>query len=150
MPPLTIGKIAKLAGVGIETVRFYEREGLVAEPPRRESGYRQYPEETVHRLRFIRRAKDIGFTLKEIKEMLDLRVDMSSRATCDAARRLAEEKIADVRGKIRTLRRIEAVLARLVGCCKRRAVSSECPILEALIKEEPNGAQRTKPKRRNK
>lgn len=150
MPPLTIGKVAKLAGVGIETVRFYEREGLVPEPPRRESGYRQYPEETVQRLRFIRRAKDIGFTLKEISEMLGLRVDVSSRATCDAARKLAEEKIADVRGKIRTLRRMETVLARLVNCCKKRSASSECPILEALIKETPDGNKRIRPKQRNK
>ncbi len=67
MKPLMIGKVARRAGVGVETIRFYEREGLIAEPPRRESGYRQYPEEAVSRVRFIRRAKELGFTLKEIK-----------------------------------------------------------------------------------
>ena len=66
MAPLKIGKVARLAGVGVETIRFYEREGLIEEPPRVESGYRQYSEDTVHRLRFIRRAKELGFTLKEI------------------------------------------------------------------------------------
>ncbi|MBI4827418.1 MAG: MerR family transcriptional regulator [Nitrospinae bacterium] len=150
MPPLTIGKAAKLAGVGVETVRFYEREGLVPEPPRRQSGYRQYPAETVQRIRFIRRAKDIGFTLKEIREMLGLRVDASAAATCDAARKLAEEKIADVRGKISTLRRMETVLARLVDCCKKRSASSECPILETLIKEGSDGNKRIKPKQKKK
>ncbi len=75
MKPLTIGKVASRAGIGIETIRFYEREGLIAEPPRRESGYRQYPEVAVSRLRFIRHAKELGFSLKEIKELFALRVD---------------------------------------------------------------------------
>ena len=71
MEHLSIGEVAKAAEVGVETVRFYEREGLIAEPPRRQSGYRQYPSDTVPRLRFIRRAKDLGFTLKEVGELLD-------------------------------------------------------------------------------
>ena len=75
MQALTIGEVAKAADIGVETVRFYEREGLIAEPPRRQSGYRQYPPDTIRRLRFIRRAKDLGFTLKEIGELLDLHVD---------------------------------------------------------------------------
>ncbi|NIA07441.1 MAG: MerR family transcriptional regulator [Actinobacteria bacterium] len=69
MEPFTIGKVARHAGVGVETVRFYEREGLIEEPPRKESGYRQYPEQTVCRIRFIRRAKELGFSLREIKEL---------------------------------------------------------------------------------
>jgi Hg(II)-responsive transcriptional regulator len=142
MESLTIGKLARLAEIGVETVRFYEREGLIAEPPRRRSGYRQYPEETVHRLRFIRRAKELGFTLREIKELLGLRVDPSSDATCDAVRKLAEEKIADVRGRIRTLQRMEAVLTRLADSCRNRAVTSECPILEVLRQEETNESAR--------
>lgn len=144
MESLTIGKIARLAEIGVETVRFYEREGLIEEPPRRESGYRQYPEETVHRLRFIKRAKELGFTLREIKELLGLRVDLSSSATCNAVRKLAEEKIADVRGKIRTLQRMEEVLARLVGSCRNRVVTSDCPILEVLQQEETNESERNK------
>lgn len=138
MESLTIGKIARLAEIGVETVRFYEREGLIEEPPRRESGYRQYPEETVHRLRFIKRAKELGFTLREIKELLGLRIDLSSAATCNAVRKLAEEKITDVRGRIRTLQRMEAVLVKLVGSCRNRAVTSDCPILEVLQQEEAN------------
>lgn len=132
MESLTIGKVARLAEVGVETVRFYEREGLIDEPPRRESGYRQYPEKTVHRLRFIRRAKELGFTLKEIKELLSLRVDVSSAATCDAVRKLAEEKVTDVRDKIRTLQRMETVLAQLICDCSNRAVTGDCPILAAI------------------
>jgi DNA-binding transcriptional MerR regulator len=71
---LTIGQVAKGAGVGVETVRFYEREGLVPAPKRRPSGYRQYPADTVRRIRFVQAAKDLGFTLKEIRELLSLRV----------------------------------------------------------------------------
>jgi len=135
MESLTIGKVARLAEVGVETVRFYERKGLIDEPSRRESGYRQYPEETVNRIRFIRCAKELGFTLKEIKELLGLRVHVSSTATCDAVRELAEEKIADVRDKIRILRRMETVLTQLVCDCRDRALTSDCPILEALEQE---------------
>jgi DNA-binding transcriptional MerR regulator len=109
-----------------------------------ESGYRQYPEETVHRLRFIKRAKELGFTLREIKELLGLRVDLSSAAICNAVRKLAEEKIADVRGKIRTLQRMEAVLVQLVGSCRNRAVTSDCPILEVLQEEDPNESEPNK------
>jgi len=132
MESLTIGKVARRSGVGLETVRFYERKGLIAEPPRRPSGYRQYPEGTVHRLRFIRRAKGLGFTLKEIKELLSLRVEGSSSATCDAVRKLAESRVDDVRDKIRTLRRMETVLTQLVSDCRDRAVTSDCPILAAI------------------
>lgn len=136
METLTIGKVARLAGVGVETIRFYERKGLIDEPPRRASGYRVYPEETVPRIRFIKRAKELGFTLREIRELLELRVDASSTATCDEVRKLAKEKITDVRGKIRMLQRMEDALTRLVGSCQRRVVTSNCPILEALDQEE--------------
>lgn len=136
MASLTIGKVARLAEIGVETVRFYEREGLIEEPPRRESGYRQYPEETIQRLRFIRRAKELGFTLREIRELLELRVDLPSAAACDAVRKLAEEKIADVRRKIVTLQRMEAVLVRLAESCRTRAITASCPILEVLQEEE--------------
>ena len=78
MKTLTIGRVAEQASVGVETVRFYEREGLLEEPPRRQSGYREYGEDAVTRLRFIRRAKQLGFTLKEIKELLALRRDPST------------------------------------------------------------------------
>jgi len=79
---LTIGQVAKRSGIGIETLRYYERKGLVEEPPRTESGYRQYPEDVVARIRFIRRAKELGFKLSEISELLSLRVDPNT--TCGA------------------------------------------------------------------
>lgn len=134
--PLTIGKVARLAEVGVETIRFYEREGLIDKPPRRESGYRQYPKETISLIRFIKRGKELGFTLREIKELLELRVDSSSTATCDEVRSLAKEKIAAVRDKIQMLQRMEAALTRLAGICQRRVVTGNCPILEALDQEE--------------
>jgi MerR family mercuric resistance operon transcriptional regulator len=127
---LTIGEVAKAAEVGIETVRFYEREGLIAEPPRRQSGYRQYPPDTVRRLRFIRRAKDLGFTLKEIGELLDLRVDPTT--SCADVRAIAKAKMADVEGKMLDLARIQAALTDLVRTCRGKGPTSECPILDAL------------------
>ena len=133
MKPLTIGKVARRAGVGVETLRFYEREGLIDEPPRTESGYRQYPEETVPRVRFIRRAKELGFTLKEIKELLSLRV--GPRSSCGAVRKRSEAKVRDIQEKIRTLRRMEKALMKLVDACKQRSSTGECPILDALDSE---------------
>src|SRR5438034_3575150 len=98
MKPLTIGEVARRAAVGIETVRFHERQGLLEEPARKESGYRQYPEDVVARLRFIKRAKELGFSLKEIKDLLALRVD--PKTTCAEVKGRAEAKIADVEEKI--------------------------------------------------
>src|SRR5947207_4045264 len=103
MKPLTIGQVARSAGVGVETVRFYERQGLLEEPARRESGYRQYPDDVVARLRFIKRAKELGFSLKEIKELLALRVDPDT--TCAEVRSKAAAKIADIKEKIQALQR---------------------------------------------
>ncbi len=130
MEPLRIGKVAHLGGVGVETVRFYEREGLIEEPPRTESGYRQYPHETVSRIRFIRRAKELGFSLREIRELLALRLDPDT--SCEDIRLRAEAKIADIEEKVRTLRRMKKALAKLTAACSGRSPVSECPILEAL------------------
>lgn len=132
--PLTIGQVARRTGVGVETLRFYEREGLIAEPPRRASGYRQYPEDAVSRVRFIRRAKELGFSLKEIRELLCLRVDPST--TCADIKRRTEAKIAHIEEKIRALQTIQGALGRLAAACKGRGPASECPILEALELEE--------------
>lgn len=134
MESLTIGKVARLAEVGVETIRFYEREGLIKEPPRKESGYRKYPVETVQRLRFIKRAKELGFTLKEIKELLALRIEPET--TCEDIRNRAEAKIGDIEEKIRTLRRMRVALAKLTLACRGRGPTSECPVLEALDEEE--------------
>jgi MerR family mercuric resistance operon transcriptional regulator len=134
MKPLTIGQVARHAGVGIETVRFYERQGLLEEPARKQSGYREYGEDVVARLRFIRRAKELGFSLKEIKELLALRVDPTT--TCAEVRSKAAAKIADVEQKIEALQRIRTALVKLTAVCRGRGPTSECPILDALDKEE--------------
>ena len=126
MQPSTIGQVAQQAEVGVETVRFYERKGLLEEPPRRASGYRQYGEEVVSRIRFIKRAKELGFTLKEIKELLAFRLE----PTCGSAdvKSRAEAKIADIEDKIRTLRKMKHALAKITNECSGRGTTSECPI----------------------
>ncbi len=132
--PLTIGLVARRAGVGVETVRFYERQGLIEEPPRRLSGYREYDDEVVARLGFIRRAKDLGFTLKGIKELLALRRDPSTPAA-DVKRR-AQAKIADIDAKMGTLLKMRKALENLTSACRGHATSAECPLLHALDHEE--------------
>ncbi len=132
--PLTIGLVARRAGVGVETVRFYERQGLIEEPPRRPSGYREYDDEVVARLRFIRRAKELGFTLKEIKELLSLRRDPSTPAA-DVKRR-AEVKIAEIETKIRRLQKMKKALEELTSACRGHATSAECSLLHALDHQE--------------
>jgi MerR family mercuric resistance operon transcriptional regulator len=135
MQPLTIGRLSKVSGVGIETIRFYEREGLIKQPARSVgSGYRKYDALTVERLKFIRRAKDLGFSLKEIGELLNLRV--SSKSKCSSVRAKAEKKIAEVDRKIFDLASIKAALEKLVSTCQAEAPTSECPILDALTGEE--------------
>ncbi len=134
MDHLTVGQLAKQARVNIETIRYYERRGLLPEPARRESGYRQYSPQDVAYLRFIRRAKALGFSLKEIAELLALRVDPET--TCEDVRKRAERKIADVEDKIQTLARIKGVLQQLVVSCSGQGPTSTCPILEALNTRE--------------
>lgn len=127
---LTIGKIAKASGVGVETIRFYEREGLLPHPDRTASGYRTYSGDTARRLRFIRRARDLGFTLPEIAELFELTADRSADAAAVRAR--AVEKLADVEERIRTLQRIRSTLAHLVERCDGHGPLAECPILDSL------------------
>jgi Hg(II)-responsive transcriptional regulator len=128
--PLTIGQVARRCGVGIETVRFYERAGLLARPERTMSGYRQFDEEVIARLLFIQRAKELGFTLKEIRELLCLRVDAGT--SCDDVKAKAEIKIADIEQRIRTLQRMKKALVRLTQQCCEQSRGSACPILDAL------------------
>jgi MerR family transcriptional regulator, copper efflux regulator len=127
---LSIGEVARQTGVGVETVRFYEREGLVPEPKRRPSGYRQYPPDAVRRIRFVQRAKELGFTLKEIRELLSLRV--AADKTCADVRDLSVAKLADVDRKLGELARMRAALARLASSCTGEGPTSECPLLDAL------------------
>ncbi len=131
---LTIGEVAKRSGIGLETVRFYERKGLIEEPPRTDSSYRQYPKDVVSRIRFIKRAKELGFSLKEISELLSLRVDPDTK--CADVRKQTELKRADVGEKIRALQRIKTALKKLAASCVGTGPASECPILEALEGQE--------------
>ena len=127
----TIGSVARQAGVGVETIRFYEREGLISAPPRSASGYRQYPQDAVERIRFIQRAKELGFSLAEVRSLLDLRV--RSDAECQDVRVRADKKIADIDAKIRDLRGMRRVLSELTQACSAGKTTGECPILESLV-----------------
>ena len=127
---MIIGDVAALAGVPTATVRYYERRGLIAKPPRTESGYRQYGQEVVERLRFIKRAQELGFTLEEIHDLLDLRVE--DTAACLMVEAKTREKLEQVRRKIRELQRLEAALEGLAVSCRNRTPTAECPMLEAL------------------
>jgi len=131
---LTIGRLAKEAGINLETVRFYERQSLVAKPPRTASGYRVYPPDAVRRLRFIRRAQELGFSLREVRELLSLRASQST--TSVAVRKAAEAKIADIEAKISSLEAMRQSLRKLAQTCDGCAPVSECPILESLDKED--------------
>lgn len=133
MKSLTIGHLAKEAGVNLETVRYYERRGLLPKPPRSASGYRLFPTEAARRLRFIRRAQELGFSLKEIRELLSLRVSRST--TSREIRARAEAKIAAVEAKIRTLESMKKTLRKLTNVCDGCAPLGECPILDSLDRE---------------
>ncbi|MCP5468547.1 MAG: MerR family DNA-binding protein [Deltaproteobacteria bacterium] len=132
---LSRGEVAKLTGVGIETVRFYEQKGLIEEPERSSSGYREYSQDFVKRIRFIQQAKKLGFSLKEISSLLSLRVD--PQKTCKDVKRLTQTKISDVDKKIVQLKKIKRALGKLAAACRGKGPTSECPILEALDLEKP-------------
>ena len=127
---LNIGQVAKRTGVTVETVRFYEKQGLLAAPQRSDAGYRQYPLETVKRVRFIQHAKDVGFTLKDIGELLALRQEPGT--SCTDIKLRATQKIEEVDQKIRDLKRIRDAVGRMVMKCSGRGALSQCPILEEL------------------
>ncbi len=126
----TIGKVAKKSGVGVETVRFYERLGLIEQPPRSGGGYRKYPEKTVVRIRFIKQAKKLGFTLKEIGELLMLQ--KTAGTSCVDFQRRAESKLIDVNSRIEELERIRDILDNLIQSCSMEKSTEECPILNVM------------------
>lgn len=139
MSAMTIGKVARSAGVGVGTIRFYERKGLLAEPPRRESGYREYSGNATKTVRFIQHAKDLGFSLREIRELMDLR--LAPGTTCGEIKVRAEVKITDIDGRIRSLRRMKRALSKLTAACAGHGAVSDCPILDA-IEEGDSGRRR--------
>jgi Hg(II)-responsive transcriptional regulator len=134
MSGLTIGEVAKQANVHVETLRYYERRGLVERPPRSASNYRLYPEEAVRRVRFIKRAQELGFFLDSIKELLSLRAD--PEAGCAEVRACAEAKIKDIDAKIGALTAMKYALSTLVTECSGEGPSSDCPILASLETQE--------------
>lgn len=127
---LTIGQVAKQADVNVQTIRYYERRGYVKPDGYRDSGYRLYSEDAVRRILFIKNAQELGFTLKEISQLLRLRV--SRTAHCGSVRERAQIHLADVRAKIQRLKSIERVLGELVRICNKRAKTDRCPILRSI------------------
>jgi MerR family copper efflux transcriptional regulator len=131
---LTIGAVAKRVGVAIDTIRYYEREGLLPEPLRRASGYRSYDESTIMQLRFIRRAKALGFTLEEIRELLALSADRPRGV--EAVKLRAQQRLLAIEQRIAELQRVRDGLAELVDSCPGHGAPEQCPILRALSDEE--------------
>lgn len=135
------GEIAAAAGVNIQTLRYYERRSLLREPPRTPGGHREYPQETVGLVRFIKRAQELGFSLEQVGELLELRnAPAGNRAR---ARRVAESNLRSIREKVRRLSAMKRALEVLVETCACRVASLECPILEALEDE----TRRQRPRR---
>lgn len=130
MKGLTTSELAKNAGVNIETIRYYERLGLIALPPRTESGYRVFHPEVIQRIKFIKRSQDLGFTLSEIHKLL-IMTD-SERFSCWEVRQFASQKLKEIEIKIRDLQNIKSVLQDLSSKCSEGQISN-CPIIERLM-----------------
>lgn len=132
MPTLTIGQLARRTGVNVETIRYYERVGVMPRPRRTEGGHRAYVEPEVRRLGFVRRARELGFNLDDVRELLRL-VD-SGDVTCAEVRERTLRHLTDVRARIADLRRMERVLAATAERCAGD-LTPDCPILETLYRE---------------
>lgn len=128
---LTIGKLASASGVSVETIRFYERKGILKQP-RKQGAFRHYPDEYIARVQFIKRSQELGFTLKESKELLDLRIKNQSK--CSDVLSKTEEKILEIDQKIKDLKQMKKSLQGLANCCEDTSLPlSECPILECFM-----------------
>jgi Hg(II)-responsive transcriptional regulator len=130
METFTIGQLAKRAKVNLETIRFYERKGLLPVPPRNKSGHRQYSVKDLRRTEFIKRTQSLGFSLQEISGLLSLRVE--SGRTCSDVKQRVKAKLIDIEEKIETLQRMKKVLKSLETNCPGTGPLNECPILETL------------------
>ncbi len=124
------GQVAAAAGVNIQTLRYYERRGILKAPLRRASGYREYPESAVQLVKFVKRSQELGFTLDEIEELLLLRDDETR--SCAEVRSAATVKIEDIEEKMKTLRAMKKALSLLVSTCRGKGSTRECPILESI------------------
>lgn len=131
------GEVARRAGVNKETVRYYEKRNLIPEPDRRRSGYRIFTKRHIDQIKFIKRAQELGFTLSEIKELLELRMDEDT--TCSEIKKEAQQKYRDVVDKIDDLTRIKNTLVDLIDSCNKDGPKGDCPILEALEGESETG-----------
>jgi MerR family mercuric resistance operon transcriptional regulator len=126
----TISKLAKETGINIETVRFYERKGLIEQPEKPLQGYRHYPQSTVNRIHFIKRSQELGFTLKEIEGLLAL-----NDSPCNQVQALAKSKLMAIQKKQADLALLEQALLAHVNQCETNQDDSHCPIIEALLPE---------------
>lgn len=129
--PLTIGHLAEQAGVNVETIRYYQRVGLITEPSKPLQGFRHYPDETVDRIRFIKRAQQLGFKLSEISELLAL-----GSGHCDDVRSRAEEKRNQITHQIKDLESLKATLNTLIDACRAGRDNECCPVVEALTNND--------------
>ena len=128
---LTIGKLAKEASVTIETIRYYQRKGLLVEPDKPATGYRHYPSEAISRLRFIKRAQQAGFTLKEILELLSL-----DNEHCQDVQKLAEQKLQQINDQLNDLNALRNALDDLVKGCRQDQSTQHCSLIDALSNQE--------------
>lgn len=130
MKTMRTAQVARQAGVNVETLRFYERVGILPEPPRRPSGYRDYPPETVDLIRFVKRAQELGFSLREVQELLDLR-QVPARASGKVVR-LVKAKLDEIDHKIRDLDAMRRALGELLCACEQKKSGTSCPIIASL------------------
>jgi Hg(II)-responsive transcriptional regulator len=136
---VTIGRLARAVGVNIQTLRYYERRNLLAPTARKPSGYRVYGDEAISRLRFIKNAQGLGFTLREIAELLNLRV--SSKSQCGSVLRKAQAKLAQVEAKVQDLQALARTLRSLMRSCRVGQPTDRCPILKSLEEKDKEDEQ---------
>jgi len=139
MYEMTIGHAARAAGVGVETIRFYERKGLIERPPKPQRGFRIYTPDVVERVRFIREAQRLGFSLGQASELLNLQADPAANSR--EVRDKAVAKLEEVESKITRLERIHAALKALIADCPGSGPLGHCSIIGALIGREPAGSR---------